>query len=128
YIKSGGNIIQNNQIISGNVGINIRGGEYLDFPPEAVPALDPPGARNVVIGTTIAENSDTGIRISGGTENRIGPVGGDEQPNLIELNGTDGIAISHVVVSDIYTAVSTGNQIVQNIIRQNGRHGVAISM
>lgn len=127
YIKSGGNIIKDNQIISGSVGINIRGGEYLDFPAEAVPALDPPGDRNVVIGTTIAENSDTGIRISGGKENRIGPVGGDETANRIELNGTDGIAINHVVISGTNTSIATGNQIVHNIIHQNGRHGVAIS-
>src|SRR5690606_9807098 len=41
--------------------------------------------------------------------------------------GTDGIAINHVVISGTNTSIATGNQIVHNIIHQNGRHGVAIS-
>jgi parallel beta-helix repeat protein len=125
YIKSGGNLIQNNQIISGNIGIQIRGGEYLDNPPRATPALDPPGDNNIVISTTIAANTDTGIRISGGKNNRIGPANAGEVPNWIERNGTDGIVINHVI-SGTQTTTSVGNQILKNIIQQNGRHGVAV--
>jgi parallel beta-helix repeat protein len=125
YIKSGGNRIQNNQILSGTVGINIRGGEYLNLPAQAKPALDPPGDKNIVIGTRIAQNSDTGIRISGGKNNRIGPADASEAANQIEANGADGIVINQVVTGTLVTS-STGNQILGNIIRQNGRHGISI--
>jgi parallel beta-helix repeat protein len=125
YIKSGGNLIQNNQILSGTVGINIRGGEYLDLPPQAAPALDPPGDNNVVISTTIASNSDTGIRISGGKNNRIGSTDASVAANRIERNGTDGIVINQVI-SGTQITTATDNQILRNIIRQNGRHGVSV--
>ena len=122
YIKSGGNVIQNNQIISGSIGINIAGGEYLSDPPQALPALDPPGDNNIISSTTIALNSDAGIRISGGKNNRIGPANAGEIANLIEGNGTDGIVIN--AANNGATAV--GNQVLKNTIRNNGRHGIAV--
>ncbi len=122
YIKSGGNVIRNNQIISGNIGINIAGGEYLSDPPQAQPALDPPGDKNIVISTTIALNSDAGIRISGGKNNRIGPANAGENANLIENNGTDGIVINVALNG----ATAVGNQVLSNTVRDNGRHGISI--
>ena len=122
YIKSGGNVIRNNQIISGSIGVNILGGEYLSDPPRAKPALDPPGDNNIVISNTIILNSDSGVRISGGKNNRIGSETVGENANLIENNGTDGVVIN--VASNGATAV--GNLVLKNTIRNNGRHGVSI--
>ena len=120
YIKSGGNVIQNNLIQSGAVGINILGGDL--NPAQAKPPLDPPGHNNIVISSTISANSDTGIRILGGGDNRIGPANAGEKANRIEGNLTDGIAIGKATNG----AVATGNQLLGNLIRNNGRHGILI--
>ncbi len=122
YIKSGGNVIRNNQIISGSIGINILGGEYLSDPPQAKPALDPPGDNNIVISNTIVLNRDTGVRISGGKNNRIGSETVGENANRIENNGTDGVVIN--VANNGATA--TGNLVLKNTIQNNGRHGISI--
>ncbi|MCX6043923.1 MAG: right-handed parallel beta-helix repeat-containing protein [Chloroflexi bacterium] len=121
YIKSGGNRIENNLIQKAGVGINIAGND-LNNPPQGKPALDPPGQNNVVISTTISFNSDAGIRILGGSNNRIGPANGSEKGNRIENNGTDGIVIGPAITGTI----STGNQLLSNIIRNNERHGISI--
>ena len=123
YIKSGGNRLADNQITNGSVGITIAGGEYRDNPAAALPALEPSGDNNVMISTTVASNSDVGIRVLGGSNNRIGPTNAGEQGNHIESNGKDGIAIGDAVNG----TAATGNQINDNLIRNNTRHGVLIT-
>lgn len=127
YIKSGGNRLENNVIQAGGVGVTITGGEYRSDPPVALPALDPSGDNNVIISTTITANSDVGIRILGGSNNRIGPAllppVTNEPGNRIEQNGKDGVAIGDAVNG----ATATGNQVNKNSIRDNTRHGVLIT-
>lgn len=123
YIKSGGNRLENNTITNGGVGITIAGGEYRDNPAAALPALDPSGDNNAIISTTVASNSDVGIRILGGSNNRIGPTTGGEQGNRIESNAKDGVAIGDAVNG----TAATDNQVTDNVIRNNTRHGVLIT-
>ncbi|MEZ4867616.1 MAG: right-handed parallel beta-helix repeat-containing protein [Caldilineaceae bacterium] len=122
YIKSGGNKLENNTIDSGVNGVTIYGGEYLDFPPQALPALDPPGNHNVVISNTISANSSVGIRILGGSSNRIGPNQAGEVANQITNSGSDGIAIGDAANG----SVSTDNVVIKNNIVANLRHGILI--
>ncbi len=122
YIKSGGNRLENNLIQHGVTGITIAGGEYLNDPPQALPALDLAGSNNVVISTTVTANSNVGIRILGGSNNRIGPNQPGENGNRIENSGVDGIAIGDATNG----AVATDNQILQNTIHNNLRHGILI--
>ncbi len=122
YIKSGGNLLQNNLIQKAGVGINIVGGDVNN--PQGKPPLDPPGQNNIVISTTISFNSDAGIRILGGSNNRIGPAANSaEKRNRIENNGTDGIVMGPAITG---TIAASGNQVLGNIIRNNERHGVSI--
>lgn len=128
YIKSGGNQIVDNTIVDGNVGITIVGGEYRDDPVTALPALDPSGDNNTIVGTTIKNNRDVGIRILGGSHNRVGltTAGATPDPieaNLIEANGKDGIAIGDATSG----AAATNNIIVGNNIHGNNRHGVLVT-
>ncbi len=123
YIKSGGNRLENNLIGSGSVGITIIGGEYQSDPPIALPALDPAGNNNVVISTTVIANSDVGIRILGGSNNKVGPTLASERGNRIVNNGKDGIAIGDATNG----TAATDNQIVQNTIQNNTRHGVLVT-
>lgn len=123
YIKSGGNRLEDNHIVSGGVGITIAGGEYRDNPAAALPALEPSGDNNVIISTTVVSNSDVGIRILGGSNNRIGPTTSGEQGNRLESNGKDGMAIGDAVNG----TAAIGNQINDNIIRNNTRHGILIT-
>ncbi|MCE7983623.1 MAG: hypothetical protein DYG89_20815 [Caldilinea sp. CFX5] len=127
YIKSGGNRLENNIISNGGVGVTIAGGEYRDNPPQALPALDPSGDNNVIISTTITSNSDVGIRILGGSNNRIGPSlrapVTDEAGNHIADNGKDGVAIGDAVNG----TVATDNQVNRNQIHNNARHGVLVT-
>lgn len=123
YIKSGGNRLENNVITSGGVGITIAGGEYRDNPAVALPSLDPSGDNNVMISTTVASNSDVGIRILGGSNNRVGPTTAGELGNRIESNGKDGVAIGDAVNG----TAATDNQVNDNVIRNNTRHGVLIT-
>lgn len=123
YIKSGGNRLDNNQIDDGGVGITIVGGEYRDDPPAALPALYPSGDGNTIISTTVTANRDVGIRILGGSNNRIGPTAVGEQGNRIEANGKDGIAIGDASNG----TAATDNQINENIIHNNTRHGVLVT-
>ncbi|MCB0185711.1 MAG: right-handed parallel beta-helix repeat-containing protein, partial [Caldilineaceae bacterium] len=123
YIKSGGNRLANNTIVDGNVGITIVGGEYRDDPATALPALDPSGDKNIMVGMTIRNNRDVGIRILGGSHNRVGPEAAGESANVIEENGKDGIAIGDATNG----AAATDNAIVQNTIRGNTRHGVLVT-
>ncbi len=122
YIKSGGNRLENNVIRNGVTGVTISGGEYLNDPPAALDPLDPPGNNNVVISTTVASNSGIGIRIMGGSGNRIGSLQPNEPGNRIESNGIDGVSIGDIANG----AISTDNQVLKNTIRNNQRHGIAI--
>jgi len=127
YIKSGGNRLENNIIRNGGVGVTIAGGEYRDNPPQALPALDPSGDNNVIISTTVTANSDVGIRILGGSNNRIGPAlrapVTSEPGNRISDNGKDGVAIGDAVNG----TVATNNQVNQNQIHNNARHGILVT-
>jgi len=123
YIKSGGNVLQGNTVSAGVVGISILGGESLDMPPSALPPLDPPGNNNVVIASMITGNNDVGIRIQGGSNNRIGAS--PETPaeaNQITGNGKDGIAINTAANG----TAATDNQILGNTISTNGSRGVYV--
>ncbi len=124
YIKSGGNLLQGNTVRAGVVGISILGGESLDLPPGAAQPLDPPGNNNVVISSTIAANNDVGIRIQGGSNNRIGanPQTTPVEANQITGNGKDGIAIN---TASNGTA-ATDNQVLGNTISNNGARGVYV--
>ena len=124
YVKSGGNVLQSNTVSAGVVGISILGGESLDLPPGAAQPLDPPGNNNVIISSTITGNNDVGIRIQGGSNNRIGanPQTAPAEANLIQSNGKDGIAIN----SASNGTVATDNQILGNMIRDNGSRGVYV--
>jgi len=122
YIKSGGNRLENNLIQDGVTGITILGGEYLNDPPQALPAVDLPGSNNVVISTTVTANSNVGIRILGGSNNRIGPNQPTELGNRIENSGVDGISIGDATNG----AIATDNQILKNTIHNNLRHGILI--
>lgn len=122
YIKTGGNRLENNQILSGTVGITVIGGD-VQAPLPALPALEIAGNQNLIISTTIVANRDAGIRLLGGSYNRIGPTVAGEQGNRIEANGKDGIAIGDATTG----ASATDNVIVQNSIRRNTRHGILIT-
>lgn len=125
YIKSGGNQIIDNTIQSGNVGIAIVGGEYMDDPPEAMAALDPPGHNNVIVGTTVSLQRDVGIRLLGAGHTHIGPTdpGNSGQGNQIVQNGKDGIAIGDATNG----AAATDNLVQGNTIHNNTRHGVLVT-
>ncbi len=122
YIKSGGNRLENNWIQNGVTGITISGGEYLNDPAQALDALDAPGSNNVVISTTLTANSNVGIRILGGSFNRIGSDQPTELGNRIETNGVDGVSIGDASNG----AISTDNQVIRNTIHSNLRHGILI--
>ncbi len=73
---------------------------------------------NVFIGNTIIGNEGNGITASSGaTANRIGGYSADEK-NTIAYNQYDGVGI---VVNSEY------NEVVGNIIENNGRHGIMIN-
>jgi parallel beta-helix repeat protein len=131
YIKSGGNLLESNVVRNGVTGISILGGEGVvasdadqaHLP--AIPSLDPPGSANVIISSTVVSNSEVGIRISGGSNNRIGAdpaapqLGGGNQ---IASNGREGIYITASTAG----AASVGNVIFGNVIRENARSGVSL--
>ncbi len=125
YIKSGGNRMEENTIVDGAVGITIVGGDYRDDPPQALPALDPSGDNNLLLRTTVKQNSDVGVRILGGSNNQLGPAvtTATDDGNLIEANGKDGIAIGDALAG----TASVDNLIAQNTIRGNRRHGVLVT-
>lgn len=127
YIKSGGNRLENNVISNGGVGVAITGGEYRDNPPQALPALDPSGDNNVIISTTITANGDVGIRILGGSNNRIGPSlrtpVTNDAGNRISDNGKDGVAIGDAING----TVATDNQVNRNQLHNNARHGILVT-
>jgi parallel beta-helix repeat protein len=131
YLKSGGNLLESNIVRKGVTGIAILGGEAAvaaeadeaNLP--TIPALDPPGTANVIISSTITANSEVGLRISGGSSNRIGGDPAAPQAgggNLIEANGREGIAI----IPSTSGAASVGNVIYGNIIRGNARSGISL--
>lgn len=126
YIKSGGNIVRDNVIQNGVVGIAIVDGTdpANPLPAKAKPPLDPPGHNNIVVGSTISGNTDAGIRVMGGGDNRIGTLTptAQEKGNLIENNQTDGVVIGKYATNN---AISTGNQVLGNTLRNNGRHGIS---
>ncbi|MDQ3248454.1 MAG: right-handed parallel beta-helix repeat-containing protein [Chloroflexota bacterium] len=119
YIKSGGNLVEKNIITNGGSGVSLLSGD--NEPPLAKPALDPPGSNNVVINSTIELNSDTGVRIKGGVNNRIGSTNPSEI-NRIRNNGSDGVVIDKATNGGI----STDNQVLGNIVYNNKRHGISI--
>jgi parallel beta-helix repeat protein len=123
YIKSGGNLIDQNTVSGGAYGITITGGDPVDPPPAAQP-LDPPGANNIIISTTVTANTEVGIRIDGGVGNRIGPVPGSGPTgrSTITKNAKEGILIRAATNG----AGSTDNIIFGNLIRENGRSGIAL--
>ncbi|MFN8490841.1 MAG: right-handed parallel beta-helix repeat-containing protein [Caldilineaceae bacterium] len=127
YIKTGGNIVRANVIQGGVVGIAIVDGTdpANPLPAQAKPPLDPPGHNNLVIGSTISGNTDAGIRVMGGVDNRIGTLTptAQEKGNLIEDNQTDGVVIGKYATNN---AISTGNQVLGNTLRNNGRHGISL--
>ncbi len=129
YIKSGGNRLEENTIVSGTVGITILGGDYRDDPPQALPALDPSGDNNLLLRNKVKQNSDVGIRVLGGSHNQIGPSVATamttiaDDGNLIEANGKDGIAIGDALSG----TASVDNLISHNTIRGNRRHGVLVT-
>ncbi|MCX6043922.1 MAG: right-handed parallel beta-helix repeat-containing protein [Chloroflexi bacterium] len=126
YIKSGGNLLNKNTVSNGVAGIVILGGENEQLPLGAVPALELGGQNNIVINSIITANSDTGIRIMGGVNNRIGATlqaAPAENGNQIQGNGKDGIAI---VMASAGTA-STDNQVLNNTIHTNGARGIYLS-
>ena len=129
YIKSGGNQIRNNSISSNGHGISILGGlgrtSKLEANASPIAALEAPGHHNIISGNTIIDSSGAGIRLMGAVGNRIGQDAAnplDEDSNLIEANGTDGI-----VIRDGSTGrFATDNVVLGNTIQSNGRHGVLI--
>jgi parallel beta-helix repeat protein len=126
YILSGGNRVEGTTILSGTIGINITGG-YTDTihgtMPAPVPSLNKSGNDNVVISSTISLNSDVGLRILGGQGNRIGSLDAPHHGNRIEQNGKDGITIGDSVKG----TYGIKNQVVNNLIRNNVRHGILIN-
>ncbi len=122
YIKSGGNLLNKNTVSNGVAGIVILGGENEQPPLGAVPALELGGQNNIVINSIITANSDTGIRIMGGVNNRIGAVPA-ENGNQIEGNGKDGVAI---IKASTGTA-STDNQVLNNMLHTNGARGIYLA-
>lgn len=125
YIKSGGNLLRGNTVSNNNAGVVILS-EPDQTQPGATPPLDPSGQNNVIITSTITNNTDTGIRLMGGVSNRIGansnaPSAADG--NLIEGNGKDGVAI----IPATSGAASTDNLVLYNIIRNNGARGVYVN-
>ncbi|MEZ4859695.1 MAG: right-handed parallel beta-helix repeat-containing protein [Caldilineaceae bacterium] len=123
YIKTGGNRLENNTVQDGTIGITIVGGEHSNDPPEALPALEVTGSNNVILKSTISGNSDVGLRILGGSENKVGVLDPADQGNLIENNGKDGIAIGDAFDG----TAATDNVIVTNTIRLNQRHGILVT-
>ncbi len=123
YIKSGGNRIEENTIAGGTVGIAIVGGEYTDDSPAAEPALDPPGTKNVIVGTTVVEQRSVGIRLLGASHTQIGPLQPGERANEIANNGKDGVAIGDATNG----AAATDNQLIENRIHANTRHGILVT-
>ncbi len=133
YIKSGGNRIESNIIRNGVTGLNITGGEAAlvassvdaDYVMEWVDQLEVPATQNIVISNTIRANTGVGLRISGGSNNRIGsdpeaPSAGGT--NLIENNAAEGVYITQATAG----AASANNLIFDNIIRGNGKSGIAL--
>ena len=122
YIKSGGNRLEGNVVRDGKTGIAIVGeAESIG----QIPLLFASGSRNVVISSTVAANSDIGIRIEGGVANGIGvdPQTGERLAgNVIEGNGGNGVFIKSTSAG----LPSTDNQLVGNAIRSNGGSGVVV--
>ncbi len=122
YIKSGGNRLEGNVVREGKTGIAIVGeAESIG----QIPLLFAAGSRNVVISSTVAANSDIGIRIEGGVANGIGadPQTGERLAgNVIEGNAGNGIFIKNTTAG--YS--STDNLLMGNAIRSNGASGVVV--
>jgi parallel beta-helix repeat protein len=123
YIKTGGNRLEGNVIRLGALGVSIVGGDVLNLPSPAAPALEVPGDKNVVLDNTITNNNDTGLRILGASYNRIGSLSAGEKGNRIEENGRDGMAIGDSSTG----SPATNNQILGNSIKLNVRHGILIN-
>lgn len=123
YIKTGGNRLEGNVIRLGALGVSIVGGDVLNLPAQAAPALETPGDKNIVLDNTITNNNDTGLRILGASHNRIGSISAGEKGNRVEENGRDGIAIGDSSTG----SPATNNQILGNSIKRNDRHGVLIN-
>ncbi|WP_161668805.1 right-handed parallel beta-helix repeat-containing protein [Kallotenue papyrolyticum] len=127
YLKTGGNRITGNTLEANGHGITMLG-EPLSLPPGAQPALEQPGANNVIVGNAIRANGGVGIRLLGATNTRIGQereAGSPADGNTIIDNAADGIAISEYTAAGSIQA-ATGSQIIGNTIQHNGRHGVLI--
>ncbi len=122
YIKSGGNRLEGNIVREGKTGIAIVG-ELESI--GQIPLLFASGSRNIVISSTVAANSDIGIRIEGGVANGIG---GDPQTgtalagNVIEGNAGNGIFIKNTTAG----VSSTDNLVIANAIRTNGGSGIVV--
>lgn len=125
YIKTGGNLLRSNTVSNGVTGIVILN-EPDPAQPGALAPLDPSAQNNVIVASTLTNNTDTGIRILGGVNNRIGadlnaPNAADG--NIIQSNGRDGVAI----VQATSGAASTNNLVSYNTIQNNGSRGVYLN-
>ncbi len=122
YIKSGGNRLEGNVVREGKTGIAIVGeAESIG----QIPLLFAAGSRNIVISSTVAANSDIGIRLEGGVANGIGAdaqTGERLAGNTIEGNAGNGIFVKNTTAG--YS--STDNRLVGNTIRGNGASGLVI--
>lgn len=119
-IKSGGNRIENNTSSGNAVGINISADDTT-----APPSGDPPGSNNIIVGSILENNTDAGIRITGGSNNRIGPDANAfvaSETNRIVNNSGDGI----VIKASTALVATTDTKIFSNTIQSN-RNGVVIS-
>ena len=122
YIKSGANRLEGNVVQGGKTGIAIVGEqESLG----QIPLLAPSGSSNVIISSTVSDNTDIGLRIEGGVNNSVGidPQSGARASNLIEKNGGNGV----VIKSTSAGFGSSSNVLIGNTIRTNGGSGVNIS-
>jgi parallel beta-helix repeat protein len=123
YIKTGGNLIQDNSVEQNGHGISIIGGEYVTPPlggPPYVTPLSQPGLDNVIWSNTLDNNTGMGIQVKGGTNTVIGaldPAAHPEQANLIRTNGTYGVGL---------TDGTSGTQLNGNTIHGNTRNGVLV--
>ncbi|MBX3011967.1 MAG: right-handed parallel beta-helix repeat-containing protein [Caldilineaceae bacterium] len=123
YIKSGANRLEGNVIREGKTGIALVGeAESMG----QIPLLALAGSANVVISSTISNNTDIGIRVEGGVGNGIGAdptTGAPLVGNLIESNLGNGIFLKSTTAGD----GSTDNWIVNNTIRTNGSSGIVVA-
>lgn len=123
YIKTGGNLVDQNQITANGHGVTVIGGAAAPIPPGGPPpalAAGSPGLENTITANTIEDNAGAGVQVKGGVATRIGPADPQASPaqgNLIRANGQDGVRLSDS---------ATGSYIAANTIEANGRAGVRV--